>query len=70
MSKLEDLQEEIEMLKGYKHMYKKLSEQNKRYRESIMKAKKELLNINGEKETRPFTVYGILNEALEGEINE
>lgn len=32
---IDDLLEEIEILKGYKHMYQKLNEQNKRYREFI-----------------------------------
>lgn len=41
---IEDLKEEIEVLKGYKHMYKKLLEQNKRYREAIEEAIKDLEN--------------------------
>lgn len=32
---IDDLLEEIEILKGYKHMYQKLNEQNKRYREAL-----------------------------------
>lgn len=35
---IDDLLEEIEILKGYKHMHQKLNEQNKRYREAIEKA--------------------------------
>jgi|SRR5699024_1639692 len=66
--KLTDVLEDRNIRLDYlEDVYKKLIKQNKRYREAIMKAKKELLNINGGKETRPFTVYGILNEALEGE---
>ena len=34
MSK-EDLLEEIEALRGYKHMYRVLEQQNKRYRERL-----------------------------------
>ena len=33
---IDDLLEEIEILKGYKIMYQNLSEQNKRYREALM----------------------------------
>ena len=32
---IDDLLEEIEILKGYKHMHQKLNEQNKRYREAL-----------------------------------
>ncbi len=33
--RLEELQEEIELLQGYKHMYGKLSEENIRLREAL-----------------------------------
>ena len=39
---IDDLLEEIEILKGYKHMHQKLNEQNKRYREAILLAFYEL----------------------------
>ena len=47
---------------------KKLEKQNKCYRESLELIKLKTLDINGNKDTRPFQIYGIASDALEGDL--
>src|SRR5690625_2452962 len=47
--------------------YPKLEQQNKRYREALELIKLKTLDIKGNKDTRPFQIYGIASEALEVE---
>src|SRR5690625_2039137 len=44
-----------------------LEEQNRRYRKALELIKLKTLHIKGNKDTRPFQIYGIASEALEGE---
>jgi|SRR5690625_5618 len=42
-----------------------LEEQNRRYRKALELIKLKTLDIKGNKDTRPFQIYGIASEALE-----
>lgn len=62
--RLEDLQEEIEILQGYKHMHGKLSEENARLRKHIRKA---IAHFNQDEHRKGMSH---LLKALEDDPNE
>ena len=49
---------------GIKYI-QKLEEENKRYQKALELIKLKTLDIKGNKDTRPFQIYGIASEALE-----
>jgi len=61
--RVRELEEDYEYLS---HYYGLETEQNKRYREALELIKLKTLDIKGDKDTRPFQIYGIASEALEG----
>lgn len=47
--------------------WERLKKQNKRYQKALELIKLKTLDIKGDKDTRPFQIYGIASEALEGD---
>src|SRR5690625_493573 len=72
---LEKFKRDVEQMYRYIHLNSKksvrekeaLQGQNKRYREALELIKLKTLDIKGNKDTRPFQIYGIASEALEVE---
>src|SRR5690625_2229229 len=75
VQELEKFKRDVEQMYRYIHLNSKksvrekeaLQEQNKRYREALELIKLKTLDIKGNKDTRPFQIYGIASEALEGD---
>ena len=75
VQELEEFKLKVEKMYKYIHINakksvaekEKLEQQNKRYREALELIKLKTLDIKENKDTRPFQIYGIASEALEGE---
>ena len=67
----QELEEENKLLRFIaeenKIAHEQKVKQNKRYREALELIKLKTLDIKGNKDTRPFQIYGIASEALEGD---
>ena len=50
--------------------YEQKVKQNKRYQKALELIKLKTLDIKENKDTRPFQIYGIASEALEGDSSE
>jgi|SRR5690625_1852546 len=62
-----DYDNKLISIEDNKQYVSELLEQNKRYREALELIKLKTLDIKGNKDTRPFQIYGIASEALEVE---
>src|SRR5690625_1295462 len=75
VQELEEFKLKVEKMYKYIHINakksvaekEKLEQQNKRYQKALELIKLKTLDIKENKDTRPFRIYGIASEALEGE---